>query len=77
MVLLMVLTVGYMPVFLRLLLEGVSVDPITIARSPILLMLLPPGAGLLVKTRYGNVADRIRTPLNRINRRSHRASIGT
>jgi len=48
MVLLMVLTVGYMPVVLPLLLEGVSVDPAKIARSLVLLMLLPLGAGLLV-----------------------------
>jgi len=67
MVLLMVLTVGYMPLVLPLLLEGVSVDPTKIALSLILLMLLPLGAGLLVKARFGHVADRIRTPLNRIS----------
>ncbi len=67
MVLLMVLTVGYMPLVLPLLLEGVSVDPTKIALSLVLLMLLPLGAGLLVKARFGHVADRIRTPLNRIS----------
>lgn len=67
MVLLMVLTVGYMPVVLPLLLEGVSVDPTKIARSLVLLMLLPLGSGLLVKARFSNVADRIRTPLNGIS----------
>jgi BASS family bile acid:Na+ symporter len=65
MVLLMVLTVAYMPLVLPLLLEGVSVDPMKIARSLVLLMLLPLGAGLLVKARLCHVADRIRTPLNR------------
>ena len=67
MVLLMVLTVGYMPVVLPLLLEGVSVDPTSIARSLVLLMLLPLGVGLLVKARLSRVADRFRAPLNRIS----------
>src|SRR5215470_5238966 len=65
MVLLMVLTVGYMPLVLPLLLKGVSVDPTKIARSLVFLMLLPLGAGLLVKARFSRVADRIRAPLNR------------
>ena len=43
MVLLMILTVGYMPLVLPLLLEGVSVDAAKIARSLLLLMLLPLG----------------------------------
>ena len=67
MVLLMVLTVGYMPLVLPLLLEGVSVDPTKIARSLVLLMLLPLGAGLLLKARFGQVADRMSGPLNRIS----------
>ena len=67
MVLLMVLTVGYIPLVLPLLLEGVSVNPAKIARSLVLLMLLPLGAGLLVKARFCHVADESRTPLNRIS----------
>jgi len=67
MVLLMVLTVGYMPLVLPWLLEGVSVDPTKIARSLVLLMLLPLGFGLMVKARFGSVADRVRTPLNGIS----------
>src|SRR5215831_3222454 len=67
MVLLMVLTVGYMPLVLPWLLEGVSVDPTKIARSLVLLMLLPLGFGLLVKARFCGVADRVRTPLNGIS----------
>jgi BASS family bile acid:Na+ symporter len=50
-----------------LLLEGVSIDPTKIARSLVLLMLLPLGAGLLVKARLPHVADRVRAPLNRIS----------
>lgn len=65
MVLLMVLTVAYMPLVLPLLLEGVSVNPMKIARSLVLLMLIPLGAGLLVKARFNPIAERIRAPLNR------------
>jgi BASS family bile acid:Na+ symporter len=58
MVLLMVLTVGYMPLVLPLLLEGVSVDPLKIARSLVFLMMLPLAAGLIFKSRYENIAAR-------------------
>jgi BASS family bile acid:Na+ symporter len=67
MVLLMVLTVAYMPLVLPLLLEGVSVDPMKIARSLVLLMLLPLGAGLAVNAWLGSIAERMRAPLNRIS----------
>ncbi len=67
MVLLMVLTVAYMPLVLPLLLEGVSVDPMKIARSLVLLMLLPLGAGLAVNARFKSIAERLRAPLNRIS----------
>src|SRR5215469_7617771 len=67
MVMLMVLTVGYMPIVLPLLLEGVSVDPMKIARSLLPLMLLPLGAGLVLRARFCDTADRIRMPRNRIS----------
>jgi len=67
MVLLMVLTVGYMPLVLPLLLEGVSVDPTKIARSLVILMLLPLVAGLAVKARYEAVAARVAPLLNRVS----------
>jgi bile acid:Na+ symporter, BASS family len=67
MVLLMVLTVGYMPLVLPLLLEGVSVDPMQIARSLVLLMLLPLGLGLAMNARFGSIAEKMRAPLNRIS----------
>ncbi len=54
MVLLMVLTVGYMPLVLPRLIEGVSVDSGKIARSLVLLMLLPLVVGLAVKARYAD-----------------------
>jgi BASS family bile acid:Na+ symporter len=67
MVLLMVLTVGYMPLVLPLLLEGVSVDPTQIARSLVLLMLLPLVAGLAVKARYEAIAARGARFLNSVS----------
>ncbi len=65
MVLLMVLTVAYMPLVLPLLLKGVSVDPAQIARSLVLLMLFPLGIGLAVNARLGSFAEKVRAPLNR------------
>jgi bile acid:Na+ symporter, BASS family len=67
MVLLMVLTVCYMPLVLPLLLEGVSVDPLKIARSLVLLMLLPLIAGLTVKARYEGLAARCGPLLNSLS----------
>ena len=67
MVLLMVMTVAYMPLVLPLLLEGVSVDPMKIARSLLLLMLLPLAIGLTTRARLRHVADRVRAPLDRIS----------
>lgn len=66
-VLLMVLTVGYMPIVLPMLLEGVSVDPMKIARSLVLLMLLPLAVGLAVKARYDTVAARLVPPLGTVS----------
>jgi bile acid:Na+ symporter, BASS family len=67
MVLLMVLTVGYMPVVMPLLLQGVSVDPMKIARSLVLLMLLPLVFGLVVRARAATVAGRTAPLLNRVS----------
>lgn len=49
MVVLMVLTVGYMPLVLPQLLEGVSVNPANIAKSLILMMLIPLAIGLALR----------------------------
>ena len=67
MVMLMTLTIGYMPLVLPLLVEGVSVNPMKIARSLILLMLLPLVAGLAVKARYGVIAARVAALLNKVS----------
>src|SRR5215218_9686911 len=58
MMLLMVVTVVYMPVVLPLVLSGVSVDALAIARSLLLQMLLPIGAGMLVAQLLPALAKR-------------------
>ena len=67
MVLLMVVTVGYFPVVLPLLLPGVSVNPAKIARSLFLLMLLPLAGALAVKAYFANVAARTKPFLDRLS----------
>lgn len=66
-VLLMVVSVGYMPLVLPLLLSGVSVDPSKIATSLLLLMLLPLGAGLAVKSGLERVAARLEPVLSKVS----------
>jgi bile acid:Na+ symporter, BASS family len=67
MVLLMVVTVGYLPLVLPLLLEGVSVNPAKIARSLFLLMLLPLAGALAVKAYFANIAARAKPLLDRLS----------
>jgi len=67
MVLLMVVTVAYMPLVLPLMLEGVSVDPMKIARSLVLLMLVPLAIGLMVKARLSGVAASTQPLLNTLS----------
>ena len=67
MVLLMVVTVGYMPVVLPMLLEGTSVDPMNIARSLIVLMLIPLAVGLVLHARAAKVAARLSPFIGKIS----------
>ena len=67
MVLLMVVTVAYMPLVLPLLLEGVSVDPMKIGRSLVFLMMLPLAIGLLVKARLSGLAAKVQPSLGRVS----------
>src|SRR5437660_3740106 len=67
MVLLMVVTVGYLPILLPLLLPGVTVNPWQIARSLLLLMLLPLAAGLALKSYYEDLATRAKPVLDWIS----------
>ena len=55
-VVLMVITVGYMPLVLPVLLTGVTVNPVDIARSLIILMLIPLAVGLAVRARFERIA---------------------
>ena len=64
MVLLMVVTVGYLPLVLPVLLPGVSVNPAEIARSLFLLMLLPLAGALAVKARFAVIAARTKPVLD-------------
>src|SRR5215813_2474081 len=67
MVLLMVVTVGYMPLVLPLMLEGVAVDPMKIGRSLVFLMMLPLAIGLLVKARLSGLASKVQPSLGRVS----------
>src|SRR3954452_13184887 len=67
MVLLMVVTVVYMPLVLPLMLKGVSVDPMKIARSLIFLMLLPLAIGLLVRARLSGLAAKAQPFLSKLS----------
>jgi len=67
MVLLMVITVGYLPVALPALLPGVSVNPAQIARSLFLLMLLPLAGALAVRAKFPAAAGRAKPVLDRIS----------
>jgi bile acid:Na+ symporter, BASS family len=67
MVLLMVVTVGYLPIVLPLLLPGVTVDPWQIARFLVLLMLLPLAAGLALKAFYEHLAAWVKPILDWIS----------
>src|SRR5712691_10010261 len=70
MVLLMVVTVGYLPIVLPLMLPGVNVDPWKIARSLVLLMLLPLATGLALKAHYEDLARRVKPALDWISNAS-------
>lgn len=57
MVLLMVATIAYLPIALPLLLPGIAIDPWAIARSLVLLLLIPLAIALFVRARYEEVAE--------------------
>jgi predicted Na+-dependent transporter len=67
MVLLMVVTIGYMPVVLPLLLPGVSVDAASIAKSLVVLMLVPLGLALLVRAHVPEIAAEWQPVMARIS----------
>ena len=59
MVLLMIVTIIYLPIVLPLLLGGVEVSPWDIAQSLIVMMLLPLAIGLFINARYEETAAKI------------------
>jgi predicted Na+-dependent transporter len=59
MVLLMVVSIPYLPLVLPLVLPGVRVDPLAIAVSLVLTMLLPLGIALVVRARYPEPAGQL------------------
>ena len=67
MVLLMVITVGYLPLVLPILLPGVSVNPAKIARSLVLLMLLPLAGALAVNAMVPAAAARAKPLFDRLS----------
>jgi BASS family bile acid:Na+ symporter len=67
MALLMVVTVVYLPLVLPLLLPGVSVNPVKIASSLFLLMLLPLALGLAAKAWFAVVASRTKPVLDKVS----------
>src|SRR3954454_14786826 len=76
MVLLMVITVGYLPVVMPMLLPGVSVSPGQIARSLVLLMFLPLSAALVVNVNWPSLATKIKPALDKTSNLSLIALIG-
>jgi len=59
MVLLMVVTIVFLPIVLPLVLKGVEVNPLDIAQSLVVMMLIPLAIGLFIKARYEDAAEKI------------------
>lgn len=60
MVLLTVVSVAYLPLVLPLLLPGTAVDPVKIVSSLVVVMLIPLGAGLVLRAHYPNRVGQVR-----------------
>ncbi len=67
MVLLMVVTIIYMPIVLPFLLQGVSINPWEIAQSLIILMLIPLAVGLYIKSRLPETAQKWQPRLSQLS----------
>lgn len=67
MVLLMVVTIVYVPIVLPLLLTGIEVNPWDIAQSLIVLMLIPLAIGLLIKSHSPDSAAHWQPFMNKIS----------
>jgi BASS family bile acid:Na+ symporter len=67
MTLLMVVTVIYLPIVLPILLPGASVNPLDIARSLVVTMLIPLAIGLFIKARYVDTAGSLQPHMSQIS----------
>jgi BASS family bile acid:Na+ symporter len=67
MLILSIVTLIYMPLVLSLLLPGVSVNPLSIAVSLLILIFLPLIIGTSIKWRYNNIAEKIKPTFNQIS----------
>lgn len=67
MTLLMVATVAYLPIVLPRLIPNATVEPLKIARSLLVLMLLPLVLGLVLRARYARLATRLKSALDKIS----------
>jgi BASS family bile acid:Na+ symporter len=65
MVLLMVVTVAYIPLVLPLFLPDVTINPWDIAKSLIFLMLFPLAIGLFMKSRWSSTADELQPHMSK------------
>jgi predicted Na+-dependent transporter len=67
MLILSIVTLFYMPLVLSILLPGVSVNPISIASSLLVLIFIPLIIGTIVKSRYTEIAKTIQPTFNQIS----------
>ena len=67
MLILSIVTLFYMPLVLSFLLPGVSVNPLSIASSLLVLIFLPLIIGTFVKLRYREIAKTIQPTFNQIS----------
>ena len=66
-VLLVVLTIGYMPIVVPLIAPEAQVSALSIAMPLVLTMLLPLGIGLFVDARFEGLADRLQPHMNKVS----------
>ena len=67
MLILSIVTLIYMPLVLSILLPGISVNPISIAVSLLVLIFLPLIIGTAIKSRYNEIAKKIQPTFNQIS----------
>jgi BASS family bile acid:Na+ symporter len=67
MLILSIVTLIYMPLVLSILLPGISINPISIAVSLLVLIFLPLIIGTSIKSRYNEIAKTIQPTFNQIS----------